>query len=59
MRRVDVVRGVGLVVFHGQAAALEQLTPAVRDFKAAMRIEELIFADVTEPDLSFVEEPVA
>ena len=37
--------------------AFEPLTPAARDFQAAAHIRELVFADVTEPDLRFAEEP--
>ena len=40
-------------------AALESLRPAARDFQAATRIRELVFADVSEPDLTFAEEPIA
>jgi valyl-tRNA synthetase len=40
-------------------AALEGLQPAVRDFKAATHIRELVFADVTEAELTFAEEPAA
>jgi valyl-tRNA synthetase len=40
-------------------AALEGLQPAARDFKAATHIRELSFADVTEADLTFAEEPAA
>lgn len=40
-------------------AAFEPLNPATRDFQAAAHIRELIFADVTEPDLKFAEEPAA
>ncbi|MBI4886971.1 MAG: valine--tRNA ligase [Acidobacteria bacterium] len=40
-------------------AALEPLTPAARDFQAAMHIRELAFADIAEADLTFAEEPAA
>ncbi len=39
--------------------AFEPLHPAARDFQAAAHIRELVFADVTEPDLTFAEEPAA
>ena len=39
--------------------AFEPLTPAARDFQAAAHIRELAFADVSEPDLTFAEEPAA
>jgi valyl-tRNA synthetase len=39
--------------------AFEGLQPAARDFKAATHIRELAFADVTEADLTFAEEPAA
>jgi valyl-tRNA synthetase len=39
--------------------ALETLSPAARDLKAAAHIRELVFADVAEPDLTFAEEPPA
>ena len=32
------------------------LTPAMRDFTAAMHIKELAFADIAEPELRFAEE---
>jgi valyl-tRNA synthetase len=40
-------------------SAFEPLTPAMRDFTAAMHIKELAFADVAEPELRFAEEPQA
>jgi hypothetical protein len=40
-------------------SAFEPLMPAVQDFKAAMHIKELEFADVAAAELTFVEEPVA
>src|SRR5687767_2389936 len=40
-------------------AAFDPLTPAARDFKAAAHIRDLVFADVTEADLTFAEEPAA
>lgn len=40
-------------------AAFEPLTPAARDFQAAAHIRELAFADVSEADLTFAEEPAA
>jgi valyl-tRNA synthetase len=40
-------------------SAFEPLMPAVQDFKAAMRIRELEFADVAAAELTFAEEPVA
>jgi hypothetical protein len=36
-------------------AALEALTPAARDFKAAMHITSLSFGDVAEAQLTFAE----
>ena len=39
--------------------AFEPLSPAAQDFLAAARIRELVFADVTAPDLKFAEEPAA
>jgi valyl-tRNA synthetase len=39
--------------------ALETLSPAARDLKAAAHIRELVFGDVAEPDLTFAEEPPA
>ena len=39
--------------------AFEPLSPAAQDFRAAARIRELVFADVTAPDLKFAEEPAA
>ena len=38
-------------------ASFEPLNPAARDFQAATHILELVFANVTELDLKFVEEP--
>jgi len=40
-------------------AAFAALEPSARDFKAAAHIRELSFADVTEADLTFAEEPAA
>ncbi len=40
-------------------AAFAGLEPSARDFKAAAHIRELSFADVTEADLTFAEEPAA
>jgi hypothetical protein len=40
-------------------SAFESLTPAMRDFTAAMHIKELAFADIAEPELRFAEEPQA
>ena len=40
-------------------SAFEPLTPAMRDFTAAMHIKEVAFADVAEPELRFAEEPQA
>ena len=40
-------------------AAFAALEPSARDFKAAAHIRELSFADVTEVDLTFAEEPAA
>jgi hypothetical protein len=40
-------------------SALEPLAPAMRDFTAAMHIKNLAFGDVTEPELTFAEEPQA
>jgi valyl-tRNA synthetase len=40
-------------------AVFSALGPAARDFQAATHIRELLFADVPEPQLEFVEEPVA
>jgi valyl-tRNA synthetase len=39
--------------------AFEALLPAARDFQAATHIRALAFADVTEPQLKFAEEPAA
>ena len=39
--------------------AFERLMPAARDFQAATHIRELVFADVTEAQLEFAEEPAA
>jgi len=39
--------------------AFETLTPAAHDLKAAVHIRELSFADRTEADLTFAEEPAA
>ena len=40
-------------------ATFDPLQPAARDFKAAAHIRDLVFADVTEADLTFAEEPAA
>ena len=40
-------------------AAFAALEPSARDFKAAAHIRDLSFADVTEMDLTFAEEPAA
>jgi valyl-tRNA synthetase len=40
-------------------AIFDPLQPAARDFKAAAHIRDLVFADVTEADLTFAEEPAA
>jgi valyl-tRNA synthetase len=40
-------------------AVFAALEPSARDFKAAAHIRELSFADVTEADLTFAEEPAA
>jgi hypothetical protein len=39
--------------------AFEALTPAAHDLRAAAHIRELTFADRTEADLTFAEEPAA
>ena len=39
--------------------SFEPLMPAVRDFQAAMHIQELAFGDVAEAELTFAEEPAA
>ena len=39
-------------------AAYQALGPAARDFQAATHIRDLQFADVTEAQLEFAEEPV-
>jgi valyl-tRNA synthetase len=40
-------------------SAFAALEPSARDFKAAAHIRDLSFADVTEMDLTFAEEPAA
>ena len=40
-------------------ASLDVIRPAEADFKAAAHIRELVFADVTEAELTFAEEPAA